>query len=295
MRLLISGGSGFIGRPLCHSLVEDGHQLVILSRRPRRHAAALPAQCEWIDSATALRGEVDGIINLAGANIGERRWSARRKQILFASRLETTHDLIDACHRLTTPPRFLISGSAIGYYGHHAEGLLHEDDTPRAGFSHELCHEWEKCALEAERLGTRVCLIRTGIVLGPGGVLARLLPAYRLGLGGRLGSGRQWMSWIHRDDEIDAIRFLIGHPSLRGPFNLTAPHPVTNAEFNRELGRILHRPTLLPLPAGLLRVVFGEMAELFLNSARVLPTRLQEAGFHFRYSHLVDALHALLK
>jgi uncharacterized protein (TIGR01777 family) len=293
MELLITGGTGFIGRALCRRLLADGHRLTVLSRWPRR----VPALCGAGVSAVASLSELprdrrfDAVINLAGEGIADRPWSAARKQLLRDSRIGVTAALCDWIAAAASPPALLISGSAVGYYGSRGDQLLDEAAPVGADFAAHLCRDWEVEAARVEALGVRLCLLRTGLVLGgDGGMLARLKLPFSLGLGGRLGDGRQWMSWIHRDDLVALIVYLLDHPTLQGPFNGTAPEPVTNADFTRALARALRRPALLPMPAFALRLALGEMAGLLLGGQRVLPQRALEAGFEFRYPTLPAAL-----
>lgn len=296
MHYLITGGSGFIGQRLTASLLADGHQVSILTRTPEKYRNR-NAACRWVgwsDLADAAL-PVDGVINLAGAAIADKRWSEARKAVLRSSRIELTERLIDTLARNGSRPAVLISGSAVGYYGSELNDLpLNEQAEPQQGFTHALCRDWENAAkTAADALGARVCLIRTGIVLGQGGALAKMLPAFRLGLGGPMGHGRQWMSWIHIDDEVAAIRFLLAQQTLTGPFNLTAPGAVNNATFTQTLGAVLKRPTFMRVPAPVLRLLLGEASELLLEGQRVYPEKLLNAGFEFRYSDLEPALRAV--
>ncbi|MGM0563733.1 MAG: TIGR01777 family oxidoreductase [Pseudomonadota bacterium] len=295
MRILVSGGSGFIGSALCRALADRGDQVVVLSRSPARVAKALPPAVKVVGS---LRGvePCDAVINLAGENLSGRRWNERFKRQLLDSRLDTTRALLAWAQATDTPPRTWINGSAIGYYGDRGDELI--DETSPSGheseFTVDLCRRWEGLAAEAADLGARLCLLRTGVVLGHGGALKQMLLPFKLGLGGRLSDGQQWMSWIHLDDEVRAIVYLVDHDTLSGPFNLTAPSPVRNVDFTRILGRVLGRPTPFPAPAWALKLGMGEMAELVLGGQRVLPNALQAAGFEFRYPDLEKALQAIL-
>lgn len=297
MRILLTGGTGLIGRALCRLWTGQGHQLVVWSRRPSEVAALCSgargiARLEELDAAQAP----DAVVNLAGAPIADRPWTAARRRLLWDSRIALTRQLVDWLGGLQQRPRLLLSGSAVGWYGDGGERRLDEDSPAgREDFGSELCFAWELEAQRAAELGLRVVLLRTAPVLAPhGGMLARLLPAYRLGLGGRLGSGRQWMPWIHLDDEVGLIDFLVHHEDCRGPYNGCAPNPVRNAEFARTLARVLRRPALLPAPAGLLRLAFGEMSGLLLGGQHLLPRRTLEAGYHFRFPDLEAALVDLL-
>ena len=238
----------------------------------------------------------DVVINLAGENVAAGRWTPARRKRIRSSRVNATQTLVDALIREQKPPRLLINASAVGIYGdRHAEELT-EDATPGEGFLADVCREWEAAARAGEPRGVRVAVLRFGLVLdGGGGALGKMLPVFRLGLGGRLGSGTQWMSWISRDDVIGVVRFVIEHPECRGPINVVAPNPIANRDFTTELGRALHRPAVLPVPAVILRAAFGQMAdEALLASTRAIPARLGEWGYRFRHSTLPEALAAIL-
>lgn len=293
MNLLITGGTGFIGRALCARLLADGHRLTVLSRRPRRVPALCGAAVAGVASFDELPRDrhFDAVINLAGEGIADRPWSAARKRLLRDSRIGVTTALCDWIAAAESKPALLISGSAVGYYGSRGDQLLGEETSVGADFAAHLCRDWEAEAARVEVLGVRLCLLRTGLVLGrDGGMLARLKLPFSLGLGGRLGDGQQWMPWVHRDDLIGLVVYLLTHPTLQGPFNGSAPAPVTNADFTAALAQALHRPALLPMPAFALRLLLGEMAELLLGGQRALPLRAQEAGFVFRYPTLPTAL-----
>ena len=290
MRLLITGGTGFIGQALCPLLLQQGHQVVLWSRQlqPR-----LPQGVgEYVNQLQALESNsIDAVINLAGAGIADRRWSEARKKELVNSRVHTTRQLVQWMQGQEQPPGVLISASAVGYYGDQGSKEITEETLPVPGFTHDLCAAWEEAALAAEALGVRVCLVRTGVVLDQGGgSLKKMLPAFKLGLGGPLGSGRHWFPWIHREDMARIYLWLVENQEQRGAFNASAPWPATNAEFTRCLGKALKRPAVLPMPAPVLKILFGEMAELLLASDRMLPTRLQQAGFEFNYPKLEPAL-----
>ncbi len=304
MRIVVAGGTGFIGRPLCQRLVELGHAVTVLTRDPaaaRTRLAPPVSVIGWQGSRgatgelmTAL-GNAEVVINLAGAPIAQGRWTEQTKDRLRRSREGTTSALVAALAQLRARPVLLISASAIGYYGPRQDEPLREDAPSGAGFLASLCREWEAAARAAERLGVRVVLPRIGVVLGKnGGALARMLPVFGLGLGGPLGNGTQWLSWIHLDDLIELLLFLLDQ-AIGGPMNATAPHPVTNEEFSRVLGQTLERPVWLRTPAFVLKLLLGQMAEeLLLTGQRVLPARAEAMGFRFRYPTLSEALHAIL-
>lgn len=297
MHVVIAGSSGLIGTALATALTHAGHRVSRLVRR----AAQAPGEITWdpvagtIDTA-ALEG-VDAAVNLAGAGIGDARWSAERKRELVDSRIRTTDVLARTLASLDRPPRVLLSGSAIGYYGERGDQLLTEQSGPGEGFLVDLCTQWEAATAPAEAAGIRVAHLRTGLVVSAkGGAMGKMLPLFRLGLGGRMGSGRAYWSWIHLADEVAAIAFLLDAP-VRGAVNLTAPQPVTNAEFTRELARALHRPALLPVPSFGPKLLLGsELAEaLLFCSARVVPDALATAGYRFRHADLASALAAVAR
>lgn len=293
MNILITGGTGFIGSALAKSLIDQGHAVTVLSRSPDKVAQTCGSGVNALGSLTQLKAEhsYQVIINLAGAPIVDARWSEARKQLIRDSRIGLTEHLITCIDRMTVKPELLISGSAIGYYGNQGDTVLTEQSTPYEDFPQQLCADWEAAAKQAEQFGVRVCLIRTGLVIADGGgFLQRMLPPFRLGLGGRLGGGRQWMSWIHRQDWINIALTMIADSTLRGAYNATAPNPVTNAEFTRILAQCLKCPALLPVPAWLLKMLLGEMSQLVLGSQRVVPERLLAQGFKFQYTDLTAAL-----
>ncbi|MGR8999952.1 MAG: TIGR01777 family oxidoreductase [Gammaproteobacteria bacterium] len=297
MKVLITGGTGFIGSALARSLTEQGYEVSVLSRSPGSVEKICGSGIHALGNLNQLTPEdtYQVIINLAGAPIFGARWSEARKQIIRDSRIGLTEQLIACIARMTVKPDLLISGSAIGYYGSQGDIVLTEQSAASNDFSHQLCADWEDAAKKAEQFGVRVCLVRTGLVLAAGGgILQRMLLPFRLGLGGRLGDGRQWMSWIHRQDWIDIAQTMITDSSMQGAYNATAPNPVTNREFTRTLADCLKRPAVFPVPAGLLRMLLGEMSELVLGSQRVLPERLLTQGFKFKYTDLSGALNQVL-
>ncbi len=303
MRVLISGGTGLIGRALTRALVDRGDEVVILSRSPQRHAAHLPQGVQllaWDGRTPTGWGEivntVDAVVNLAGANIAEGRWTAARKRVIRESRLHAGHALVEAIRDATSKPHVLIQASAVGYYGPRGDEIVTEGTPPGSDFLAQLAVEWEASTREVEAWGIRRPIIRTGVVLSmEGGALPRMLPPFKLGLGGPLGSGRQWFPWIHMADEVGAILFLLDREDAHGPYNLSAPNPVRNEEFTRALGEILHRPTLFRVPAFALRLLFGEMATVLLEGQRAIPRRLLDEGYTFRYEDVRSALRALLE
>lgn len=294
MNFLISGGTGLIGSALCRRLLADQHQVVILSRRPERVKPPMLGVKACRDIPADMN--VDVVINLAGEAIADKRWSEAQKKELLNSRLQITQEVLSYLQGLTQKPKLLISGSAIGYYGTGIED--HEVDESFSGdnsFSSQLCQQWEEEALKANALGIRCCLLRTGIVLAKGGALSKMLPAFKWGLGGRLGSGQQWMPWIHLDDLLGIILHCIGHDQLSGAINGVSPWPVRNEEFTNVLAKSLSRPSLLPLPACMLKLLMGQMAEeLLLSGKKVMPVKALTSGYDFQYKCLDDALLSIL-
>ena len=293
MRILVSGGTGFIGQALCPQLTQDGHDVIVWSRQPHPEVFEGVTAIQRLDELSGPNPDV--VINLAGAPIADGRWTEKRKRLLVDSRVDTTGKLVEWMHAMESPPKALISASAVGYYGEQGDRVITEETPPTSGFTHDLCVQWENEALKAESLGVRVCLVRTGVVLDrDGGALAKMLPPFKMGAGGRLGSGEHYFPWIHRADIVGIYQWLVANEKASGPYNAGAPNPVTNAEFTRALGRALKRPTLFPMPKPVLRLLFGEMSELLLVSNRMMPTRLLDEGFEFHYPELKQALHAIL-
>ncbi len=293
MRVLVTGATGLIGSHLVPALQREGHQVVRLGRRPEA-ADFLWDPLRGTLDARALEG-VEAVVHLAGENIGQR-WTAQRRERIWRSRVEGARLLAEAIVAAPSPPRVFVSASAVGYYGDRGQEPLDESSGPGTGFLADLCRAWEEAAQGATRAGTRVVNTRFGVVLsGRGGALARLLPLFRLGLGATLGSGRQFMSWVALDDAVAGLLFALSRDDLSGPVNVSAPNPVTNAEFTRTLARVLGRPAFLRVPAFALRLAMGRMAdEALLMGQRVLPAKLQAAGFQFRYPELEAALRHVL-
>jgi len=294
--ILITGGTGFLGQHLVRRLSKRGYDVTVLSRdvdKVKRTFGALAHPSTRIADLPDA-GHFKAVINLAGAGIFDRRWTEARKHILRDSRIRLTQDLADWINASQTSPEVLISGSAIGIYGDQGDTELDENSDSRADFSQQLCADWEHAALQAAN-STRVCLIRTGLVLGrDGGLLQRMRLPFQFGLGGAIGDGRQWMSWIHLEDWLAIVERMIDEPGMRCAYNATAPNPVTNQAFSTRLAETLQRPMLLPLPASFMKLLLGEMAALVLGSQRVVPQRLLAEGFHFQYPELQAALRALL-
>lgn len=299
MDILLTGGTGTIGRPLCAALRGAGHRLTVVSRRP---AAEVQRICgnsvEVWSSLEAWSSDrtFAAVINLAGEPIADARWTGARQRLLRSSRIDLTEELVARMAAAPTVPQVLLSGSAIGWYGSRGATALDENATGGNDFAARLCADWEAAAMKASTLGVRVCLLRTGLVLGRhGGMLAKLYWPFRLGLGMRLGDGQQWMSWIHLDDWIACTLRLLADTSVEGAFNLTAPFPVTNAEFTHRLAQSLHRSARWFVPAAALRLGLGDAASLLLGGQRVLPHRLEALGYRFQFPQLEGALRSLMR
>ncbi|HUE29671.1 MAG TPA: TIGR01777 family oxidoreductase [Verrucomicrobiae bacterium] len=292
MRVLVTGGTGFIGAALCQALAGAGHTVTVVTRDPQRTGGAAIG---WEGVSAAVR-ETDALVNLAGEPLGSGRWDARQKQLIRDSRVRVTRTLVGAVAAGEPRPKVLVNASAIGYYGPRADEVLDESAGPGTGFLADVCRAWEEAALAAEDLGLRVVRLRLGVVLAAdGGALARMLPPFRAFLGGPIGSGRQWMSWIHRDDVTGLVADTLANESYHGAVNATAPQPVTNRDFARMLGRVLARPAWLPTPAFALRLMVGEMADLLLSGQRVLPGVADRLGYRWRFTELGGALQASIQ
>jgi uncharacterized protein len=305
VRIAVTGASGLIGSTLVPALRAVGHQVVRLVRS----TPSAPDEVRWNPATRdvdlgGLTG-TDAVVHLAGAPLAGERWTAGYRQLIRSSRVDGTTTIAEACARLDPPPAVLVSGSAVGWYGDTGDTAVDESAPAGRGFLADVVRDWEAATAPAEAGGVRVVHARTGVVIAagggllreqvvlPGGLRVSLLAVFRAGLGGRLGSGRQWMSWIALTDEVAALQFLLDH-DVRGPVNLTAPHPVRNREFTAALGRTLHRPALMPVPAVALRALTGEFAEEALGSQRALPRRLLDAGYQFRIPTIEAALQAAL-
>jgi uncharacterized protein len=302
MKIVISGATGFLGRPLAAALALDGHTLVVLSRGGSTPPPGTERLITWTPdgSAGAWAAEIDGagaVINLAGESIAGGRWTAARKRRILDSRVLATRSLVEAIRQARTPPPVLVSGSAVGYYGPLQDQIATEDTAAGHDFLATVCVAWEEQARRAQSTRTRVVCVRTGLVLErDGGALPQMLPPFRFGAGGPVGSGRQYWPWIHRQDWIDVVRFALATPAIAGPLNATAPAPVPNAEFARALGRAMHRPAFMPAPGLALKLLLGEMAEgLLLSGQRAVPDKAQRNGYRFAYPDLDGALAVLFK
>jgi uncharacterized protein (TIGR01777 family) len=300
MKILVTGSTGLIGSALLSFMTGRGHQVVGLVRPGSSPGSRLAEAIPWdpeagILDATRLEG-LDAIVHLAGENIGASRWTESRKIRLIDSRVKGSQLLAMALSRLQRSPRVFLAASAVGYYGNRGEEWLNENASPGQGFLADLCKRWETATSAAAEKGIRVVHLRMGIVLaGSGGALGRMLPPFRLGLGGPIGNGQQYMSWMALDDVLGAILHLLDHEELAGPVNVTSPNPVTNCEFTKTLGHLLSRPTVARLPAFAARLAFGQMAdELLLSGARVRPQKLLDSGYQFLYPELEEALRHVL-
>jgi uncharacterized protein (TIGR01777 family) len=293
MHILLTGGTGLIGSHLCKALLAEGHELTVFSRNP----ASVPVKCGARVHAMAALAEwqpdrvFDAVINLAGEPIVDARWTEQRKRVLWASRVTLTEELVSRIAAAEHKPAVLLSGSAVGYYGGSGDAMLDEAAGAGNDFPAQLCKDWEAAACAAESLGVRVCLMRTGLILSKaGGLLGRMVPPFKLGLGARVGDGRQWMSWVHIEDYVAMVLRLLRDEQMRGPYNMTAPSPVINAEFTAALAAVLRRSAPFVAPAALLRLTMGESASLLLEGQRVLPKKMLASGQVFRFGSLDDAL-----
>ena len=294
MKITLTGASGFIGRRLIERLSDDGHTLHVLGRRRPSLLPPHAAFSEWDansgDVPDAALRNTDAIVHLAGEPVAQR-WNREIKSRIRNSRVIGTHSLVQAIATRADRPHTFVSASAIGYYGDRGSEVLTEQSPPGIGFLSDICGEWEREARAAGSLGLRVVMLRIGIVLGKeGGALKQMLPPFRLGMGGPMASGKQWMSWIHADDLVSMILFSLHEGKLFGPLNATAPNPVENAEFAKALGEVLNRPAVLHTPAFALKMMLGEAADVVLASQRVIPAALQDAGFSWKYPEIREAL-----
>lgn len=297
--IFVTGGTGFIGQALCQWLDQQGYRVTVFSRRGEDHVQRVCGhRIKAVSKLSDMHhiGAIDAIVNLAGEGIAKKRWSELRKAELRASRISLTRELCKCITKLTHKPNILISGSAIGYYGDTGNNELHEDMPPGVDFAANLCSNWEDAAREAEKQGVRVCTLRIGVVLDPdGGALKRMLLPFKFGLGGIIGDGKQWMSWIDRGDLCRLIGFLIENPIARGAINAVAPYPATNRAYTHILAEALHRPTLLPVPAKVIRMLLGEASSLVLGSQRVVPDRALALGFKYQHESLESAFSTYFK
>lgn len=296
MRILITGGTGLIGTPLVQRLVGRNDKVTVLSRSPQKVYSLF---CEAVECWTSLQdktdlNDFDAVINLAGEPITEKRWSEEQKKLLCNSRWNVTQRLAELINASKTPPHTFLSGSAVGYYGDQGQAVVTESEEPHDEFTHMLCQRWESLALDAQSESTRVCLMRTGLVMSlKGGALAKVLPIFKMGAGGPIGIGKQYMPWIHINDMVSAICYLLDTPTLSGPFNMTSPYPVHNDQFAAMLGEVINRPAFVRTPAFAVKAMLGEAATMLLGGQQAIPKRLEEAGFQFEFIELRIALEDL--
>jgi uncharacterized protein (TIGR01777 family) len=300
MKILISGSTGMVAKALIPVLENKGHEIYKLVRKSKdgQNEIVWDAEKGFSEENEKKIQGFDAVINLVGDNVASERWDAEKKKRIRNSRVLGTRNIIEALKKNSAKPKVFISASAIGFYGNRGDEILTEESQKGEGFFPEVCSEWETEALMgAKAIGARVVLLRIGIVLAKdGGALKKMLLPFKLGLGGVIGSGKQWMSWIALDDLVRIILFSLENDSIEGPINCTAPNPVTNYEFTKTLGKVLSRPTIFPIPALAIKFLFGEMGEtLLLEGNRVLPKRLQDSGFEFRFANLEEALKEILK
>lgn len=299
MNIMLTGGTGFIGGALSRVLKDAGHNVVITTRRKTgSFAGALHVTpLQWRPPEVIppdVISEIDAVINLAGESIAPKRWTEERKARILSSRVNTTRALVESMNNASVKPRVLISASAIGIYGPHGDEPVTEDSPPASDFLGDVCLKWEAEAYKAEELGVRVVTVRIGGVLeADGGALSQMIIPFKFFLGGPIGSGRQWFSWIHRDDIIGIITFALENDSISGPVNLTAPNPVTNREFSKALGITLHRPSFFAVPAFMVKLGLGELGGVLLTGQKVLPKKALDAGYTFKYTDVNEALEAI--
>ena len=291
MKILITGATGFVGSTLV-PLLEVDHELLIVSRNPANARQRLGSQHQYLASLDQLHhlDDIDAVINLAGEPIVAKRWSEQQKEKICHSRWDITDKLAELINASSKPPHTLLSASAIGYYGRQGDARLTEDAVPHEEFSHHICQQWEQKALAAKSERTRVCIFRIGVVLAAhGGALGKMLPAFKLGLGGPIGDGSQGMSWIHLRDLLGMILFLLINKECDGVYNATAPLPVSNRDFAKSLGKALHRPACLPAPAFALKMALGEMADLLVEGQYIVPKHALDDGYRFQFAKIDDA------
>ncbi len=292
MRVLLTGGTGFIGDPVARALRGAGHDVTIVSRQP----GYVPAKAIAWDGVRAAMAETDAVVNLAGAPIADGRWTAARKAAITSSRVEGTRAIVDAIAGSPKHPQVLVSASAIGFYGPRGDEELDETAASGVGFLASVCRQWEAAAWRAKDFDVRVVALRIGVVLGPGGgALGRMVIPFRACLGGRLGSGKQWMSWIHRDDVVGLVLAALGDARYTGAVNATAPAPVRNRDFTTALAHAVHRPAIFPVPGIALRLALGEMAEMLLTGQRVVPKAATAAGYAWKHPGLAEAIAASIE
>ncbi len=299
MKVLITGGTGFIGKHLSKTLTERGHELVIVTRRKDvTHPQGRISYMQWDTGASGILPDntpaVDAVINLAGESIGNNRWSPQVKEKILSSRVDTTKAIVSSIEKNIIKPKVLINASAIGIYGTNEERLFHENDTGENDFLAGVCKAWEAEAIKAEKLNIRTVMVRTGVVLGKEGALQKMVTPFKFFVGGPLGSGRQWMSWIHIDDLVNIYIHALEHDDISGPVNAVAPNPVRMSEFAKALGTVMHRPAIMPAPDFALKMILGEMSDLVLKGQQVSADKIINSGFRFEYPELSGALKRIL-
>ena len=302
MKIILFGGSGFLGSHLIQKLAATGHEVILVTRRPNSLVDTVPASVSvksWfpLEGLSSIINGSDAVVNLIGESIGAKRWSPARKQEILSSRVDTTRSVVNAIGRTTRKPSVLLNASAVGYYGNVPDGEIVETHPSGNDFLADVCARWEAEALKVEQFGVRVVMPRSGLVLSDdGGALPRMLLPFRLFAGGTLGSGKQWVPWIHIDDEVNAMIYALGNSEISGPINSTAPEAVTMKQFCAAIGKAMHRPSWAPVPAFVLRTILGEMADaLVLGGQKAVPTRLLESGFEFKYRKVEEALRSILR
>jgi hypothetical protein len=303
VKIILTGGTGFVGKPLLDRLLQNGHQVVLLTRNAQsvKTVGTGSLVTETWDGKTAGEwarhmADCDAVINLAGEPIAAKRWTSLQKEKIISSRIDAARAIVSAIAKAGRKPSVLINASAIGYYGSVENDAVSEISPKGKGFLADTCERWEEAAKTAASFGIRVVILRLGVVLEKGGgALSKILPPFQIFAGGPLGSGRQWFSWIHREDVVGAILFALDNPALSGPVNVVAPEAVTMGEFCKTLGRVMHRPSWAPVPAFALKILLGEMSEMLLAGQHVVPAQLQKAGYVFHYPKLESALSAILK
>lgn len=300
MKIVVFGGTGFVGSNLIGNLLEKGHEVIVVSRdinKSKNTFSNKVAHIEWdyaTDVVPAGMEEADCIINLAGVSIANKRWTSEIKDAILTSRINATRAIVLSIKRKIINPKILVNASAAGYYGNRGDEKITEDAAPGEDFLAEVCKKWEYEALQAKEFGVRVVLIRTGLVLGDGGVLKIMTLPYKFFVGGRLGSGKQWFTWVHIEDIVNIYTFAVENEQIQGPINSCSPEPVRNKELNKILGSILKRPSFLIIPSFAVRLVMGEMADVVLHGQRAVPQKLKENGFEFKHPQIKEALEKIL-
>lgn len=298
MRIFITGGTGLVGSHLITKLLQEGHSITVLSRNKEKARSILGNDVKLCNSLEHIDSldDYEAVINLAGEPIAAKRWTDKQKQLLCQTRWQITKRITQLIKAGENPPQVFISGSAIGYYGSQGDTTITENSEPHKEFTNKLCKSWEAFAMEAESEKTRVCVLRTGIVLSSkGGMLTKILPIFKLGLGGIMGSGKQYISWVHIEDMVNIINYLLTESQLRGAINMTSPTPVTNKEFSKTLAKVLGRPCIFRVPASIISLFMGEAATLILDGQRAIPQKLEKDSYQFKHRDIHSALIDILK